>query len=300
MRLLVVGSAGMLGSAAVRFFEPRWSVIACARPGASPPAGRCVEFVTTDLATNDFSQLQRIGAPDVILNCAAITNKSVCDQNPELSRSVNALLPKRLLALFPSSLLIHVSSDAVLAPWVAMATEDSPVGPCSVYGRDKLEAEMLLAQVSGNTVTLRTTLVGITAVPGRKRHLVDWILATLRAEGRVPLFTDSFFTPISVWDFLIGVESLIGRSDVPRLLNLAGSERMTKYDFGMGLIKRLGYAPEVVIRQPLALKCDPGSIRLDQSLDSSLYKRLTGISLPEVQGCLESLIKHCGDHYVSH
>ncbi|MCC6450980.1 MAG: NAD(P)-dependent oxidoreductase [Candidatus Aureabacteria bacterium] len=101
---------------------------------------------------------------DVILPLAAIVGAPACARDPESSTSIN---------LHAVAMLAKISSagQAVIYPTTnsgygttsgkEFCTEESPLAPISLYGRDKVEAERRLLD-RGNAVTLRfATVFGV-------------------------------------------------------------------------------------------------------------------------------------------
>ncbi len=101
---------------------------------------------------------------DVILPLAAIVGAPACARDPESSTSIN---------LHAVAMLAKISSagQAVIYPTTnsgygttsgeEFCTEETPLAPISLYGRDKVEAERILLE-RGNAVTLRfATVFGV-------------------------------------------------------------------------------------------------------------------------------------------
>jgi nucleoside-diphosphate-sugar epimerase len=105
-----------------------------------------------------------IRGQDFILPLAAIVGAPACARDPEMSTAVNrgaiALLnrlrEKRQAVVYPTTNSGYGTTRAD-----AHCTEETPLAPISLYGKDKVEAERLLLE-AGNTITLRfATAFGI-------------------------------------------------------------------------------------------------------------------------------------------
>ncbi len=148
MKFLVTGSRGMLGSDLMG-----------ALGGGDGLRGYDIE----DLDITDPVQCRmRVGEfrPDVILNAAALTRVDHCESHEEEAFRVNARGAGNLAELASESgaLLVHFSTDYVFdgrkkEPYV----EDDPTGPINVYGRSKLEGEVLIRLSGATHLIIRTS-----------------------------------------------------------------------------------------------------------------------------------------------
>ena len=97
--------------------------------------------------------------PDVVINCAALTDVDYCEKNPEEAFRVNAEGVKNIcLPLLEDvrAKLIHVSTDYVFdgkkeSPYV----ETDPVNPLSHYAESKLKGEEYVQKLLPDAVILR-------------------------------------------------------------------------------------------------------------------------------------------------
>lgn len=137
MRILITGSAGMLGS----------DVCAAA-------AGAGHEVVALPRAELDITDADavavavRAAAPGTVINCAAWTNVDGAEASEDAALAVNGPGAGNVAraAIAADAWTIHVSSDYVFdgnkrEPYL----ESDPVGPMSAYGRSKLAGEQAIA-----------------------------------------------------------------------------------------------------------------------------------------------------------
>jgi len=154
MKILLFGKGGQVGWELQRSLAPLGELIAL----DSDSSELCGDF-TKHAGLADTVRAVR---PDVIVNAAAHTAVDKAESEPELARSINALAPQ-VLAIEAARLgawLVHYSTDYVFdgsgsTPWV----ETDPTGPLSVYGRNKLEGETLIAQACPRHLIFRTSWV---------------------------------------------------------------------------------------------------------------------------------------------
>ena len=153
-RILLTGANGQLGRALQKEYQSE------------------VEFILTDMADGgavkklDISDLEAVKRcisetrPDVVINCAAMTNVDGCETNIEGAYTANALGPRNLAIVTGQQdiKLLHVSTDYVFngAERPAPYTEFDVPDPISAYGRTKLAGEGFVRDFSHKYFILRT------------------------------------------------------------------------------------------------------------------------------------------------
>jgi len=148
MRVLIVGSRGMLGTDLMREFAAQGETAGLDLPELDITApGRC------RAAVEDMR-------PDVVINAAALTEVDYCESHAEEAFLVNARGVANLAEAVGAAggLLVHYSTDYVFdghkkEPYIE---EDEP-NPLSVYGKSKLEGEKLARSLCANHLILRTS-----------------------------------------------------------------------------------------------------------------------------------------------
>ena len=97
----------------------------------------------------------------MVIHCAAISSTGYCQEHPEESHLVNVLGTENLAKTCKQvgSKLIFMSSDQVYngTPLKGLLTEEAPLQPVSVYGKDKLEAEYRVLKILPDSIGLRLT-----------------------------------------------------------------------------------------------------------------------------------------------
>lgn len=258
-----------------------------------PPSDQLLmgkDFLAFSLTQEDFSPLARFCKPDVVINCAAVTDHALCESNPLLAQAINATAVERLARLFPAAYFIQISTDAVFGDDAAMPDESVPPAPFSVYGKTKLAGEsLLLSTLPDSSVVLRTTIVGL----GGRRHtpsLAEWILKTLRSGMPLNLYTDAVFTPVSVWDFLPVITWCIDRRPTS-ILHACGSQAISKHDFGHLLARHCRLDAGLIRPAELARSAHGACRRMNQSLSSDRLHHLRGKALPNAADCAASIAR---------
>jgi nucleoside-diphosphate-sugar epimerase len=138
-RYVVTGATGGLGRALLARL-PAARVVAVVRGEAGPPGVAALTRV--DVASADWSGVVESG--DAVLHLASFVHQRAADAAAvERLREVNVGATTRLAAACRAkgARLVFASSVAVYGRGAEGASEDTPAGPVTEYGRSKLAAE---------------------------------------------------------------------------------------------------------------------------------------------------------------
>ena len=103
MRILLIGSTGMLGSDCREVLSENYEIIA--------PESKELDIISWDRVIETLQEVN----PDIILNCAGFSNVDACETEPFKVRKVNVEGPRNLAqgaARFKCK-LVHISTDYV-------------------------------------------------------------------------------------------------------------------------------------------------------------------------------------------
>lgn len=278
MKLLVTGLSGLLGLNAAVALRDRHTV-----SGAyfeHPVRLRGVAARRLDV--NDAGAVARwveAERPDVVLHTAGLTNVDACETDPRLAERLNVDVAGHVAAAAGAAgaALIHVSTDHLFDGAAALYAEDHPPSPLNVYARTKLAAEQRVRDRHPAPYIIRTNFYGW-GHPGRQ-SFSDWILARLRRGERLRMFHDVYFTPILINDLVAVTLRLLERGQ-PGTYNVAGGERLSKYDFGVALAEQFGLRAELLD----AVSVDTFAFKArrphDMSLSTAKVARAAGQPMP--------------------
>jgi dTDP-4-dehydrorhamnose reductase len=187
MKLLIVGHNGMLGS----------DMMVAARNCGHEVAG--ADFPDIDITNIDTTRRAvQAAQPDAIVNCAAYTAVDACETNRETAFAVNAqgagLLAQCAQEI--GAVFVHYSTDYVFdgsktAPYV----ESDPTSPASVYGKSKLEGELLVQKQCSKAFIFR--IAWLYGIGGNNFVKTIRNIARKSATTNTPLkvVNDQFGTP---------------------------------------------------------------------------------------------------------
>jgi len=214
--------------------------------------------------------------PEVVINCIGIVKQSYLAQDPVTSVYLNSLFPHRLAQAcrLIGARLIHLSTDCIFDGARGNYREEDPVSAQDLYGMSKALGEV----ASLGCLTLRTSIIGH-ELRG-KLGLVEWFLAQ---EKEVKGFTQAIFSgfPSVVFariikDFLLFNAAMTGVYHI-------SSAPIAKYEL-LKLVAR-EYGKQIAIIPDDRLK-------VDRSLDSSVFRNLTGFEPPPWPELVAEMHRH--------
>jgi dTDP-4-dehydrorhamnose reductase len=232
MKMLILGSTGMLGMALYRKAKRKQiTVIGAARSGADRTIDVTNESALQSLIVNEN--------PDIIVNTIAITNLDYCEKNPSLAYLTNTR-PASIVAKICSKIdasSIHISTDHYYTGDKRKKhTETSPVTLINEYARTKYAAEWF-ARTYEKSLVIRTNIVGFKNKP-ENPTFVEWCIKMLTERTPSTLFDDFYTSPLDVYRFSEILLDLI-EEGTTGVLNVAGKDVTSKKEFILELADAL-------------------------------------------------------------
>ena len=279
MIIYLTGATGLAGSAIAEAGARRGhTIIGIGFKNEIVPPG-VSKMLRLDLTEEDQvidSLLEHF--PEVIINAAAISEPDICDQNPEASRKLNVALPATLARLSHhlSARLIHLSTDMVFDGCRGDYAPDSPTGPTSTYGHQKLDAEREVMKRTPEFATiLRTTLLTGNSPSGR-RSAHEKLFATWAAGNTARLFYDEIRQPCLANNLADVVIEISERNDLFGIFHWAGSEKISRYEIGRSILEHFKLPRNLIEKTALQSNPDfvgrPKNLTLDIGQLSRLLK----------------------------
>lgn len=265
MKVVVLGSAGLLGAQTVREWRAAGhSVTALTRAGLD---------VTSDHAVRDV--IPRL-APDVVINCAAYNLVDEAELRPVDALRVNAFAVRSLAraASEAGATLVHYSTDFVFdgeadRPY----TEEAEPNPMSAYGLSKLLGEWFAVDTPRHYVLRVESLFGGAGA----RSSVDRMLDMMRDGQPVTAFADRTVSPSFIHDVAWATRQLVERGAAFGLYHCVNSGQTTWLGLAEALRDSLGRPEAAIAASSAAATVLPAARPLFAALSNA---KLTSVGIP--------------------
>jgi dTDP-4-dehydrorhamnose reductase len=276
-RVLVIGSNGLLGQKMaeqlVRGTSYHLTLASVER--ASVRELESAPYVQLDITSHkEVRDCVADVRPDVIFNCAAMTNVDACETERELAWKINVSGVEYLAeaAKKQHATVVHVSSDYVFDGKNGPYTEDDRPEPLSYYGKSKLASENVLLS-SGVPHVIARTMVLYGHAPGVKSNFALWLIQSLQAKQSVRIVDDQIGNPTLADDLAYGLLRAVevGKTGI---FNIAGRDIMTRHEFAVRLARVFKLDESLIIpiktsslKQPAARPLKSGLVTLKAEVE---------------------------------
>lgn len=238
MRILLTGASGYLGGALLRTLEalqPDWDVhctFFSIVPADDMPNSHHIDLRDESSVARVMDKVQ----PQIIFHTAAL-NQGAAQDMYETNARGSAYIARG--AAKYNARLIHLSSDVIFDGTRGNYSEEDAPNPITPYAVSKADAEKNVLGSGANAVLVRTSLIyGFKPFDPRTRAIL---------RGEMPrLFTDEMRCP--VWVFTLS-QALVELADLEYcgVLNLAGTQALSRYDLGVKIMQTFEGDPNILI-----------------------------------------------------
>jgi dTDP-4-dehydrorhamnose reductase len=271
MKILILGSTGMLGHKLMQSLSGKFGVTGTVR-------GEILQLSHIPI----FSRAHKLGnvhadnvlsvqkaldmaQPDVVINCIGIVKQLKDANDPVKSITINSLFPHQLhhLCREKNIRLIHYSTDCVFSGSKGNYSETDFPDADDLYGRSKLLGEV----TDPGCLTLRTSLIGREL--DSSHGLIEWFLSH---EGKtVKGYKNAIFSGLTTNAHAHILKDIITNyPDLEGLYHLS-ADPISKYDL-LTLVKE---------KYHLDINIEPDYSEVsDRSLNSSKLRSATKIIIP--------------------
>ena len=272
-RILVTGVSGLLGINLAIEAMREHEVIGVDR-GTLKSAP--FQIVHADLTHSDvIDSLIDSTRPDWLINCAALANLEICEEDPTQAKNLNTDLPAELATACAKRNMpfVHISTDAVFdgRKEGAYTEEDNP-NPQSVYSQTKLDGEHAVQEANPQAVIARVNFYGWSL--GGRRSLAEFFVNNLSERKPVNGFTDVIFCPMLVNDAARLLLEILTKK-LSGLYHVVGPQPMSKYQFGIKIARRFGLDETLI--SPQSIKTSSLTAKRSHNLWLSTHKLSTDL-----------------------
>ena len=286
MKILITGASGLLGSAVSVCFKDYFDVVSTYTSHKLEINGCKNAYLDITDAKATLNLIKKI-KPKIIVHTASLVGINACEKEKEITCKVNVEGTENIAdaARAAKAKIIYISTDYVFDGKKGMYKENDKPNPINYYGKTKLEGEKFIDLKSD--AVIRTSIYGWNVVKERK-SFSTWAIDELRNKKQINVFADQFNSMILVNNLAEALKIAVDK-DINGVLNIASSERTSKYDFVLKLCSSFGLDKNLV--NPIKLKDMDGSeLRpVDTSLDVSNAEKQLRIKLPDYRKQLENM-----------
>lgn len=218
MRILILGSQGMLGHVVERYFQSKGHTV----KGTSRDGSH--ETFAFDAMKNisDVDKFIDEFKPNTVINCIGVLNK-VAEENKPLAVMVNSYLPHFVdkLCREKGVKFVHISTDCVFDGKHGDYTEESFKDTTSFYGASKALGEVN----NDHSVTLRTSIVG----PDMNKNGIGLFQWFMSQQGEAGGFDKVIWTGVTTIELAKAIEKAIEKN-LTGLRHVVNNDKIDKYN----------------------------------------------------------------------
>lgn len=274
-RTLILGASGFLG----RYIAKEFKEDALLHTRIEEPSFR-TNYVSEFETEEDVIRLFNQNSFSTLINCIALADIDKCEKNLELAIWLNQTLPK-LLAKHSTKnekKIVHISTDAVFNGDLEFSREEDAKYPQNHYALTKLEGEKNVIQESRNFNIFRVNFYGKSP---NQSGILEFFYEKLRSNQKIIGYNDVYFTPLYARETAKLIK-LISKSSTNGVIHVAGTERLSKYEFGQKIALAMNKSRDLISpvnfdQSPLAVKRS-----LELSLSTERLRNL-GYIIPSLE-----------------
>lgn len=244
MKIMITGCHGQLGNELQSILKSGKSEI-----GSAPQEVLGAEILPVDIDTLDISDISAVNEfvsanrPDVIINCAAMTNVDGCESDYVTAFKVNALGVKNLAVCAEKigAKFVHVSTDYVFAGnGTKPYCEWDKVDPQSVYGASKALGEKYALVFCKKSFVVRTSwLYGYIG-----KNFVKTVRRVIKSNGGIGVVCDQRGNPTNANDLAHHLLKLAVTEEYG-IYHCTGEGECSWYDFAVKIAEYSGLGDTV-------------------------------------------------------
>lgn len=217
MKILIIGSTGMLGHVVTKHFENQGYQVfkTTRREEGSLYFDPMIDIRKIETIIENIK-------PEAIINCIGILNKEA-DENKSKAILINSYLPHYLDELSEkyNYKFVHISTDCVFNGLQGDYNETSFKDAMTFYGKTKA-----LGEIENNrSITLRTSIIGPDPNPNGI-GLFGWFM---RETGEVKGYKKAIWTGVTTIELAKQIEVAI-KHKLTGLYHVVNAEKISKYD----------------------------------------------------------------------
>lgn len=223
---------------------------------------------------DEVTQFVHVNRPDVVINCAGMTDVQECENNVDEAYRVNAIGVRNvaLAANEVNAKVIQISTDDVFDKESRVPyNEFDNVHPRTIYGKSKEAGEKILTQLLNRFVIIRSSWIY-----GIGRDFVDEVLRNVGQGKTMEVPNNQYAAPTSAKELAKVIRYFIDNEEYG-LYHVVCPGSCSRYEFARTILEYSGKAGELDL-YPVVIE---DSARPTYSVLDNMMLRLTGIEEPK-------------------
>lgn len=262
-KIWITGAEGHIGTALINLLE-----------------GVEYQLLPTDINEVDITKIDEVtqfvhvNRPDVVINCAGLTDVQECENNVDEAYRVNAIGVRNvaLAANEVNAKVIQISTDDVFDKESRIPyNEFDNVHPRTIYGKSKEAGEKILTQLLNRFVIIRSSWIY-----GIGRDFVDEVLRNVGQGKTMEVPNNQYAAPTSAKELAKVIRYFIDNEEYG-LYHVVCPGSCSRYEFARTILEYSGKAGELDL-YPVVIE---DSARPTYSVLDNMMLRLTGIEEPK-------------------
>ena len=223
---------------------------------------------------DEVTQFVHVNRPDVVINCAGLTDVQECENNVDEAYRVNAIGVRNvaLAANEVNAKVIQISTDDVFDKESRVPyNEFDNVHPRTIYGKSNEAGEKILTQLLNRFVIIRSSWIY-----GIGRDFVDEVLRNVGQGKTMEVPNNQYAAPTSAKELAKVIRYFIDNEEYG-LYHVVCPGSCSRYEFARTILEYSGKAGELDL-YPVVIE---DSARPTYSVLDNMMLRLTGIEEPK-------------------
>lgn len=223
---------------------------------------------------DEVTQFVHVNRPDVVINCAGLTDVQECENNVDEAYRVNAIGVRNvaLAANEVNAKVIQISTDDVFDKESRVPyNEFDNVHPRTIYGKSKESGEKILTQLLNRFVIIRSSWIY-----GIGRDFVDEVLRNVGQGKTMEVPNNQYAAPTSAKELAKVIRYFIDNEEYG-LYHVVCPGSCSRYEFARTILEYSGKDGELDL-YPVVIE---DSARPTYSVLDNMMLRLTGIEEPK-------------------
>jgi dTDP-4-dehydrorhamnose reductase len=282
MKILILGSSGLLGSKIYYFLKKKKLNI----------IHNGLRKRKLDITNLNNLKIILNKKPDLVINCAAITNIEKCEKFFEETSKINIELGNNIFFLKKKLKLnfsvIFFSTDQVYES-KKTSKENSKLVTYNNYSYQKLMAEKIYTK--NKSIIFRTNFFGKGTIS--HKSFSDWLYNSFKSNKKIFLFKDIVFNPVRIDTLSNIIYKIIKKKQLKNygIYNIGSKGKISKSNFGIFFAKTLKIYNnnEIVCNSSEILKVKRPR---NMSMNTKKFEKKFNVRLPNIKKEIINEIKN--------